>query len=227
MRDVWKWSAMSGVLFTLVLGLVPAASAHGVASSGDPQYSEAGIDLRMAMRTLWEDHIVWTRNYIISALADSNYVASGLAEPGDTEKVAERLLRNQEDIGQAIEPFYGQQAADQLTALLKDHIVIATRVVSAAKQGDKTALNKSQVEWRANANDIATFLSGANPNWPKATLVDMLGVHLEVTTTSVVSRLKKDWAGDIAAYDHNHEHMLMLADALSAGIINQFPDRFR
>jgi hypothetical protein len=31
---------------------------------------------------------------------------------------------------------------------------------------------------------------------------------------------------DVAAYDVVHEHILMMADALSAGIIAQFPDRF-
>lgn len=224
MRNVWKWSAVSGVLF-FALGFAPGVSAHGTAGGG-VQFTEAAIDLRMTMRKLWEDHIVWTRNYIISALADSNYVASALKEPSDTEKVAARLLRNQEDIGQSVTPFYGQQAADQLTALLKDHIIIATRVVSAAKEGDKAALDKSQKEWRANANDIAVFLSSANSHWPKATLLDMLGIHLDVTTKSVVSRLKGDWAADIAAYDHNHEHMLMLADALAAGLVKQFPDKF-
>ncbi|HZW35698.1 MAG TPA: hypothetical protein VFF01_02075, partial [Candidatus Deferrimicrobiaceae bacterium] len=80
--------------------------------------------------------------------------------------------------------------------------------------------------WYANADDIAAFLSGANPNWKKADLTEMLYKHLDYTTTEVVSRLKKDWAADINAYDHGHAHMLMFSDALTDGIVKQFPKKF-
>jgi len=171
----------------------------------------------MAMRKLWEDHITYTRNYIISELA-------GLE---DTSKVAERLLRNQDDIGSAITPIYGDEAGKKLAALLRDHILVATEVVKAAKSGNNEELAKANKKWYANADDIAAFLSSANPNWPKKALEDMLHKHLEYTTQEVVSRLKKDWAADIEAYDKGHEHMLMFADALTDGIVKQFPDKFK
>ena len=175
------------------------------------------VDLRMAMRKLWEDHITWTRNYIISALADLE----------DAGNVAERLLKNQDDIGNAIKPIYRDEAGKKLAALLRDHILIATEVVKAAKMGNNEDLTKANKKWYANADDIAVFLSGANPNWPKQVLVDMLYKHLEYTTGEVVSRLKKDWAADIDFYDKGHVHMLMFADALTDGIVKQFPDKFK
>jgi len=170
----------------------------------------------MAMRQLWEDHIVYTRNYIISGLA-------GLEDAG---KVAERLLRNQDDIGNAIKPFYGDAAGKKLSALLRDHILIAADIVSAAKAGNSDAVSKNDKKWHENGDEIATFLSGANPNWPKAVLTDMLYKHLDFTTAEVVSRLKKDWAADIEAYDKGHDHMMMFADALTDGITKQFPKKF-
>jgi hypothetical protein len=39
--------------------------------------------------------------------------------------------------------------------------------------------------------------------------------------------LKKDWAGDVAAYDKGHVHMLMFADIMAEGIIKQFPEKFK
>ena len=169
------------------------------------------------MRKLWEDHIAWTRNYIISAL-------SGLE---DKDPVAQRLLQNQVDIGNAIKPVYGEQAGAQLTNLLKEHILIATEVVKVAKENNKSALDTSSKKWYSNADDIAQFLSAANPNWPQATLKDMLYKHLEYTTGEVVSRLKKDWKEDIGFYDKNHMHMLMMSDTLTDGIVKQFPDTFK
>ena len=179
-------------------------------------YTQSVVDLRDAMRKLWEEHIMYTRNFIISALG-------GLE---DTGKVAERLLRNQDDIGNAIKPFYGEEAGKKLAGLLREHILIAADIVTAAKSGDNDGVAKGQKRWLKNADDIATFLSSANSAWPVQTLKDMLYVHLALTTTEVVSRIKKDWASDIEAYDKGHAHMLMFADVLTDGIVKQFPAKF-
>jgi hypothetical protein len=179
--------------------------------------AKSEVDLRLAMRKLWEDHIIYTRNYIISALADLE----------DGSAVAQRLLSNQDDIGNAIKAYYGDAAGDKLAVLLRDHIMIATEVVKAAKMGNTEELTKVQAKWNANADDIAVFLSGANPNWAKKDLTDMLYKHLELTTGEVVSRLHKDWAADISFYDKGHMHMLMFADMLTDGIAKQFPDKFK
>jgi hypothetical protein len=50
--------------------------------------------------------------------------------------------------------------------------------------------------------------------------------HLEYTTGEVVYRLGKDWAADIDFYDKGHINMLMFSDALTDGIVRQFPDNF-
>lgn len=178
--------------------------------------SPKAVELREGMRRLWEDHITWTRNYIVSAVADLE----------DAEKVAERLLKNQDDIGDAIKPFYGDDAGKKLSALLRDHILVAVEVVKAAKADNSEELAKANKKWYANADDIAEFLSGANPNWPKKVLKNMLYKHLDYTTQEVVSRLKKGWSSDIEAYDKGHTHMLMFADMLGNGIVKQFPKKF-
>jgi hypothetical protein len=195
----------------------PAAPPQGAMTmagmAGEPR---SIVELRMAMRKLWEDHITYTRNYIISALADLP----------DGDSVAKRLLSNQDDIGNAIKPYYGDGAGQKLAALLRDHILIATEVVKAAKANDKAQLDAAQQKWSMNGKDIAAFLSGANPNWPRPTLESMLQKHLDLTTGEVVGRLKKDWSADIKSYDDGHLHMLMFADALTDGIAKQFPAKF-
>ncbi len=200
----------AGVLFFSV----PASTlAH---EKGVVYYTKSAVDLQKAMLQLWEEHIVYTRGFVISALA-------GLE---DTGKVAERLLRNQDDIGNAIKPIYGEEAGKKLAALLRDHILIAADIVTAAKKGDADAVAAGQKRWQANADDIAVFLGGANPNWSVQEIKNMMYTHLALTTTEVVSRLKKDWVADIAAYDKGHEHMLMFADMLTDGIVKQFPEKF-
>lgn len=178
---------------------------------------EAAAVVKMAMRKLWEEHITYTRNYIISALADLP----------DGDAIAQRLLSNQDDIGNAIKPYYGDAAGKKLSVLLRDHIMIATGVVKAAKAGDKTQLADAQKKWTTNGKEIAAFLSNANPNWSKNTLEEMLQKHLDLTSGEVVGRLNKDWAADIKSYDDGHTHMLMFADMLTDGIAKQFPAKFK
>lgn len=198
------------------MGLIAACSPGAADAKGDPADGKKGVDLRLAMRKLWEDHITYTRNFIISALA---------ALP-DQPAVTQRLLRNQDDLGNAIKPYYGDPAGAQLTKLLRDHILIAADVVGAAKAGDKVTLDAKQAAWSANGRDIAGFLSTANSNWPKVDLESMLQKHLDLTTGEVVGRLGGDWEADIRSYDEGHEHMLIFADALTAGIVKQHPDKF-
>lgn len=174
-------------------------------------------DFRSDMRKLWEDHVTWTRLYIVSAAANLP----------DKEATANRLLQNQADIGKAVAGFYGEAAGTKLTALLKDHILIATQLIDAAQKGDAAKKDDAAKRWTANADDIASFLSGANAkNWPAADMKKMMREHLDLTTTEVVAQLQKDWTGSVAAYDKVHTQILHMADMLSSGIVAQYPDRF-
>ncbi len=180
--------------------------------------TEKQFGFRQAMRQLWEDHITWTRLFIVS-------VAAGLP---DAEPTAQRLLRNQTDIGNAIKPFYGTPAGDRLTALLKDHILIAADLLAAAKGGDGAKVDAARTRWYTNADEIAAFLATANPrSWPQAEMRAMMREHLDLTLEEATARLRGDWVADIAAYDKIHQQALKMADMLSAGIISQFPPAFR
>ena len=213
---------MSPILASLVLALAvpvsqPAHHAEVAAPVTAPSPPIGRAAFHDAMRKLWEDHVTWTRLYIVSA-------AAGLP---DAQPTAERLLRNQADIGDAIKPFYGKPAGDRLTELLRSHILIAADLIKAAKAGDSAAVEAASARWNANADEIADFLSGANPNnWPRTTLRSEMRHHLDLTLQEAQARLRGDWAADIAAYDTVHEHILGMADVLSSGIVKQFPGRF-
>jgi hypothetical protein len=183
----------------------------------DREYSTKQVALHNAMRKLWEDHITWTRVFIISAVAD-------LPDKG---AATERLLQNQADIGNAIKPYYGDAAGEKLTSLLKEHITTAAELVAAAKTNETAKLEDAKKRWYANADAIAAFLDSANPkNWPLAEMKKMMHDHLDLTTSEVVARLKGDWTGDIAAYEKVHEQILHMADMLSEGIISQHSKKF-
>jgi hypothetical protein len=198
-----------------VLAPVPAL---GQGMRGAAMVPEKQVSFRNVMRVLWEDHIVWTRLYIVSVAADLP----------DKEVAARRLLRNQADIGNAIKPFYGRAAGDKLTELLRGHILTAAELLAAAKADDSSKMKAASDRWYANADEIAVFLSGANPrHWPAAEMKGMMRGHLDLTLQEASARLKGDWSADVAAYDKVHTQILHMADMLSTGMIRQFPAKFR
>ena len=207
------------------LGLLAGAARPAVALANYPPAAPAAsvaltpqqVDFQGAMRKLWEDHITWTRLFIVDFSAGAP----------ETDATLQRLLRNQVDIGNAIAPYYGSDAGGKLTDLLKQHILQAGDVLAAAKAADAAKLDAASKRWYANANDIAIFLHGANPDaWPLSEAQAMMKSHLDDTTAEAVAHLKGDWTADIAAYDKVRDQILGMADMLSAGVIRQFPDRF-
>jgi hypothetical protein len=145
----------------------------------------------------------------------------------DLNATVERLLKNQEDLGNAVKAFYGEAAGNQLTTLLKSHIVIAAEILMAAKAGNATAVNDAINRWYTNANDIATFLTNANPkNWPIAETKAMMKEHLDLTLNEAVEYLAGNYTASIATYELVHTQILGMADMLSSGIIRQFPNMF-
>jgi hypothetical protein len=208
--------AVIGLCAAVHASASPSAALEQAKPSMAAGHASAAAALHRDMRKLWTDHVVWTRDYIVAAVGD---------QP-DAAAAADRLMKNQEDIGKAVASYYGAAAGEQLTTLLKQHIGIAVDLIKAAKTGDKAGQAAADAKWQKNGADIATFLSKANPNWPEATLAGMMKTHLATTTDEVVARLKKDWTGDVRAYDAVYDHILKMADALSDGIVKQFPNKF-
>ena len=210
------------VAFFSALAALAVSSGHAHAHGNAPHEAHAitqnELVLRRDMRQLWEDHIVWTRLAIISLITDAP----------DTEATVGRLLSNQTDIGNAVKPFYGKAAGDKLTAELRQHILIAADLVAAAKAGDQAKLADAQSRWEQNADGIASVLNSVNPRfWKLATMKAEMHMHLALTTEEAVARLNGDWKADVAAYDQIHRHILHMSDLLSAGLVKQFPKRFR
>src|SRR5438477_8966350 len=185
--------ALSTVGLLVDRGFASASPSHHTSAldsgHGHSRSSQSAVAQREAfhdaMRQLWEEHVWWIRLFIVSDVA-------ALPDLGAT---TDRLLRNQVDIGNAIRPFYGDQAADQLTGLLRQHILQAADILAAAKAGDTQALAAAKAAWYANANDIAVFLHNLNPRqWPLDQLQMMMRQHLDLTLTEAVDQLRGNFA---------------------------------
>ena len=222
-------AVLAAVSLTTVLLTGPFVAGRASATRVDPDHrdhthasrvvrTDGQLVLHDRMRRLWEDHVTWTRLAIVT-------FADGSA---GFDATAARLLRNQEDIGDAIKPYYGEVAGDRLTALLEDHIGIAVELLRAAKTGDDAAFGSARARWYANADDIADLLAGANPRWwPQDTMRTAMRMHLDETLAEASHELTGQYARSVADYEEIHHHILEMADLLSTGIIRAFPEVVR
>src|SRR4029078_1147681 len=95
------------------------------------------------------------------------------------------------------------------TALRQNPSRFSSALEAPAAAGDKAKQDAANKRWFANADEIAAFLSGANPkNWPAADAKSIVHDHLNLTTKEVVAHLGKDWKADVAAYDAVHAQIL-------------------
>jgi hypothetical protein len=167
-------------------------------------------------RKLWEDHITWTRIVIIGILDEL---------PG-TETYIGRLLLNYEDMEDALAPYYGDDA-EELGDLIKDHLVIAAEILTAANNGDTAAMKEAVERWYANAHDIAVKMNEMNPRfWPLEETEKMWVEHLDATLAEAVAHLEGRFEDEVTAYDLVHDMALEMADFISNGVMRQFPRQF-
>ncbi|WP_335511541.1 LysM peptidoglycan-binding domain-containing protein [Bacillus sp. JJ722] len=178
--------------------------------------SENEYRLRSEMRSLWEQHVEWTRMAIMSLvfnLPDVNFVLP-------------RLLRNAPDMGNSLRPYYGKRNASKYSDLIKDHLLIAADLVKAAMAGDAQAVERIEKKWYANGDEIVQFLSDLNPKLSKEAFRQMFYEHLALTKAEAVAMITKDYKTGIELYDKIEKEALQMADEISDAIVKQFPRRF-
>lgn len=185
-------------------------------SSTSSEINKSILELSNKFRELWEQHGAWTRMTIMS-------IVFGLP---DVDFVTSRLLQNPVDFGNTLKVFYSNKIALKFSNLLKDHLVIAAQLVKAAKAGDNEAAADAEKRWYSNADEIAAFLASINPYWSEKDWKTMLHKHLMLVKAEAVAILTKDYVAGIKVYDEIEKQSLGMADAMTQGIVKQFPGRF-
>src|SRR5262245_23164929 len=191
-------TAAAALAFAFAGGHTAEGHSEGHVHAAQHAMNAKRLALHDQMRRLWEDHITWTRLFIVSASQDLP----------DKQATTERLLLNQKQIGDAIKPYYGRAAGARLTELLREHILLAADLLGAAKAGDQPAVERATAAWYRNADEIAAFLHKANPHhWAAREMRRMMREHLDLTLAEAVAHLGNNHRADIRSYDRIHRQI--------------------
>ncbi|AZC95530.1 hypothetical protein [Pseudomonas chlororaphis] len=182
-----------------------------------PTAESPTLATRLALRDLWVEHIFWIRSYAL---------ANQAADRQQAKVAADQVVDNATKIANSIAPLYGQPAADQLLKLLAGHWGAVKHYSDATVAKDAKGKQAAVTELTNNAKAIAAFLAGANPYLPEATLVNLLSAHGGHHIAQIDEFAAHDDAGEARTWQTMRTHILALADALSAALVKQFPDKF-
>ncbi len=186
-----------------------AATAGATAAPAAPK-------LHATMRELWQGHADTTREYALAVKA---------GDAGAEKKAADAVVANAKKIADAVGSFYGDAAGKKMLELLAGHWGAVKALTDAQKAGDTAGVNKAMQDMSANADEIAKFLSGANPNLPESAVKGLLVAHAAHHQALTGEIMKGDEAAAAKTWSAMQAHMNTIADALSDGIAKQFPGK--
>lgn len=191
----------------------------GYANEGHVNIPEATktVQTDAAFRDLWVGHAFWVRNVVVETLRGNKAGASAAEQ---------EVVANAKEIAGAIEPFYGKAASEKLFGLLADHYGAVKQYLDAANEGSKAKQDAAMKVLMANVDEIAAFLSGANPNLPYETLKSLLLAHGGHHIQQLQQIKAKQYAEEAKTWSAMKGHMYVIADALTGALAKQFPEKF-
>jgi hypothetical protein len=210
---------LASSILALLLGAAVPVSAHQADQHAAAATLSGKVDQTdAALRDLWIGHVFWVRNVVAETLA-GNTAAATAAE--------KEVVANARQIGSSIEPFYGKAAADKLFDLLAGHYGAVKQYLEATVANSQPKQEAAQKALTANAGEIATFLSGANPNLPLEALRGMLLAHGGHHIQQIQQLHNKQYVQEAQTWSAMKNHMYAIADALTGALAKQFPAKFQ
>jgi hypothetical protein len=172
---------------------------------------------KAALRDLWIGHVFWVRNVVVA----------GFAGDKAAQQAAEKqVVANAQAIAGAFEPYYGPKAKEKLFTLLAGHYGAVKDYLDATIAKDAAKQSSATTKLLANAGELATFLSSANPYLPKATVEELLQAHGGHHITQIQQLQAKNYDGEAQTWAEMSQHMYVIADALGGAVAKQFPAKF-
>jgi hypothetical protein len=187
-------------------------------AAADPQSrTELTLQTTAAFRDLWVDHIFWVRSVSL-AVVDGNDAAMDAAD--------ERVIANAQSIAASIEPFYGESAKGVFFNLLGDHYRSVKTYLAATMSSNVSLQATATQTIISNAEEIAVFLSEANPYLPKDEFRGLLLAHGGHHIEQIQELAAHNFVAEAKTWESMKIHVYQIADAIADALRKQFPNHF-
>ena len=210
----------AGIVIALIVGSVVGlyASPLVLPAKVTPVTTGKAADLRLTINTLLFNHIFYTREAIVTFFRnDQNALSSAVDELNDNTK----------ELSDAIASIYGADAGKQFGAIWQTHVDALVEYMKATAVNDASKQAAAVSKLNAYTQDLAKFLSDANPNLSYGSLVALLQGHIGFHKQEIDILSKGDFAGELGAvWDSLVDNIVQIADVLAFAIVKQFPDKF-
>ena len=191
-------------------------AAVSVAVTSQPRSAKTSC-IAAALRDLWVGHVFWVRNVSI-AIFNTNDVAMNAAE--------RQAVSNAKSIAATIEPFYGVAAKEAFFKLLAGHYGAVKAYLVATASGDASAQANATQSLTSNAEEIAVFLSKANPYLQKDALHSLLLAHGGHHIRQIRELKDRKYEAEAKTWEDMKDHIYQIADATADAMAKQFTKEF-
>ena len=208
---------IAGFIAVLILTLIGLTGCAHDSRAVERIDSDRLAETKAAMRDLWSEHIFWIRNVVLDD-ATNNPLAREAAE--------KEVVANAKLIAGTIIPFYGAGASEKLFTLLAGHYGAIKEYSEATVVKDKTQQDAALAKLASNADQIAEFLSGANPFLPEDTVRGLIAAHGAHHILQITQFNERDYVREGETWEVMKRHVYVIADALTTALATQFPNKF-
>lgn len=164
------------------------------------------MDWEEYVTQLWTERLVWVRQLIISQMLSLR----------DFPFVAQRLQRNDAELGQILGSVFGPEAGARFEQLLGEYIRNLNGVASTVKSGNDP--DPLMQQWYGSAAEIGEFASQINPYWGKSAVESLIDDEIGLES-DLLSGLKNDeFARVVANFDPAYDKALEAARFMIYGI---------
>ncbi len=183
----------------------------------DGEAVNAGVDLRVALNQLLQEHL-----YLASFATDAaiggrsdEFAAAGAA-----------LNTNGTDLGAAIGSLYGAEAEDEWNRIWSAHNGFFVDYTTGVATDDQAVMDQAVEDLTTvYLPEFAEFLAAAT-DLPQDALEGLIEEHVLTTKAIVDAQGSGDAAAAAAADREAGMHMRMLGDPLASAIVAKLPDQF-
>lgn len=208
---------MSAYRLLALLGLMLTFTTSATAAPPEHLTGESVFQAKMQLRDLWMEHAFWARNYVVATQSPGTR-ADAVSE--------DQVSINARALADTLIPFYGQDAADRLFALLTGHWHAIKLYNEGTLEGSATQQSRAIQALRFNAQQIAEFLDSANPYLSEDVVLELLDVHGVYHTTQIDLIHASQFAREVDVWDAIRRHTLVIADSLTEALAQHFPEEF-